>query len=222
MPLPPGAPLVNNALNLTLGGGALPLIFVTPPAIIPATGLEAYIFGFNFDTEAPKIFKTSGIYRESSMEFMTARSTDLSPFKHRGGKMIIYNGNSDGVFSSRDIVRWYDAMNARMHGKAQSFARLFLVPGMGHCALGPSTYAFDAFTPLVNWVEHGIAPDSIVAMAPPDTPWPGRTRPLCPYPKQTRYKGSGNIDDAANFVCEMPHFGHGCDFDDFDFHHFDD
>ena len=220
IPIPPP---VNTALNLTLGGGALPLIFVTPPAITPETGLEAYIFGFNFDTDAPKIFKTSGIYTESSMDFMTARSTDLSPFKHHGGKLIIYNGNSDGVFSSRDIVRWYNAMNARMHGKAQSFARLFLVPGMGHCALGPSTYAFDAFTPLVNWVEHGIAPDSIVAMAPPDTPWPGRTRPLCPYPKQTRYIGSGDIENAANFVCEMPHHQHGRDFDhDYDFWHCDD
>jgi feruloyl esterase len=222
MPLPPGAPLSNNALNLTLGGGALPLIFVTPPAITPATGLEAYIFGFNFDTDAPKIFKTSGIYRESSMRFMTALETDLQPFKKHGGKMIIYHGNSDGVFSPHDTINWYNAMNARMYGKAQSFTRLFLVPGMGHCALGPSTYAFDAFTPLVNWVENGIAPDSIVAMAPPGTPWPGRTRPLCPYPKQTRYIGSGDIENAANFVCELPHFGHGCDFGDFNFHHNDD
>lgn len=220
IPIPQPA---NNALNLTLGGGALPLIFVTPPAITPETGLEAYIFGFNFDTDAPKIFKTSGIYTESSMEFMTARSTDLSSFKHHGGKLIIYNGNSDGVFSSRDIVRWYNAMNARMHGKAQSFTRLFLVPGMGHCALGPSTYAFDAFTPLVNWVENGIAPDSIIAMAPPGTPWPFRTRPLCPYPKQTRYIGSGDINNAANFVCELPHHEHGHDFDhDYDFWHCDD
>jgi hypothetical protein len=214
-PLGPGQ---NNAMNLTLGGGALPLIFVTPPAIIPVTGLEAYIFDFNFDTDAPKIFKTSGLYTESSMEFMTALETDLSPFKHHGGKLIIYNGNSDGVFSSYDIVRWYNAMNARMHGKAQSFSRLFLVPGMTHCFGGPGTTVFDAFTALVNWVENGIVPDSIVATAPPGTPWPGRTRPLCPYPKQTRYIGSGDINDATNFVCEMPHHEHGHDFDhDYDF-----
>ncbi len=217
-PAAPNQPLVNNAMNLTLGGGALPLIFVTPPAITPVTGLEAYIFDFNFDTDAPRIFKTSGIYTESSMEFMTARSTDLSSFKHHGGKLIIYNGNSDGVFSSHDIVRWYNAMNATMHDKAQNFARLFLVPGMTHCFAGPGTTLFDAFTPLVNWVENGIAPDSIVAMAPPGTPWPGRTRPLCAYPEQTRYTGSGDINDAANFVCEMPHHEHGHDFDhDYDF-----
>ena len=218
-PAAPGGPLVNNAANLTLGGGALPLIFVTPPAITPVTGLEGYIFGFNFDTDAPKIFKTSGIYTESSMEFMTARSTDLWPFKKHGGKMIIYHGNADAVFSPHDTINWYEAMNERMSGKAQSFIRLFLVPGMTHCFTGPATSAFDSFTSLVNWVEHGIAPDSIVATAPPGTPWPGRTRPLCPYPKQTRYIGSGSIEDAANFVCRWPHHEHDHGHDhDFDIH----
>ncbi len=218
-PAAPGNPLVNNALNLTLGGGSLPHVFVTPPDVTPLTGLEAYIFGFNFDTDAPKIFQTSGIYTQSSMQFMTARATNLSPFKKHGGKMIIYHGNSDGVFSPHDTINWYQAMDERMHGKAQSFIRLFLVPGMGHCSLGPGTTLFDAFTPLVNWVEHGIAPDSIVATAPGGpppvgTPWPGRTRPLCPYPKQARYIGSGDINDAANFICEMPKEKHGHDCDD--------
>lgn len=212
-PAPPNTPLVNNALNLTLGGGALPLIFVTPPAITPVTGLEAYIFDFNFDTDAPKIFETSGIYTESSMEFMTARSTDLQPFKEQGGKLIIYEGNSDGVFSPHDIIRWYNAMNIEMDGKAENFARLFMVPGMGHCGTGPGTTTFDTLTPLVNWVEKGIAPDSIIATAPAGTPWPGRTRPLCPYPKQTRYIGSGDINNATNFVCKWPHYEHNHDFD---------
>ncbi len=202
----PGDPLVNNALNLTLGGGSLPMVFVTPPVVTPLTGLEAYIFGFNFDNDAPKIFQTSGIYTQSSTQFMTALATDLSPFKNQGGKMILYHGNSDGVFSPHDTINWYNLMDAAMNGSAQSFARLFLVPGMGHCSLGPGTTVFDAFTPLVKWVEQGIAPDSILAMAlggpaPIGTPWPGRTRPLCSYPAVTRYLGSGSVDDAANFTC---------------------
>jgi hypothetical protein len=216
------APGQNNALNLTLGGGSLPHVFVTPPDVTPLTGLEAYIFNFDFDKDAPKIFKASRIYRESSMQFMAARSTDLRPFKKHGGKMIIYHGNSDGVFSSHDTINWYKAMDERMRGKAQSFVRLFLVPGMAHCFGGPATSAFDAFTAVVKWVEDGIAPDSIVATALPGTPWPGRTRPLCPYPKQARYKGSGDINDAVNFRCELPHYGHSHDFDDFDFHHCED
>lgn len=200
---PPGA---NTAFNLTLGGGAVPLVFVTPPAVTPATGLEGYIFGFNFDTDAPKIFQTAGIYTESSMQFMTppAPETELSAFRDNGGKMILYHGNSDGVFSPHDTINWYDEMSASMGEKVPGFARLFLVPGMGHCGGGPGTTQFDAFTPLVNWVEYGNAPERIAATAPAGTPWTGRIRPLCPYPGFAKYIGTGNIDKAENFICAFP------------------
>jgi hypothetical protein len=213
-PAPPPLPgNTNTALNLTLGGGSLPHVFITPPDITPLSGLEEYIFHFDFDRDAPKIFQTSGIYTESSMQFMTARSTDLSAFKKLGGRMIMYHGNSDGVFSPHDTIAWYEAMDRRMRGKAQSFVRLFLVPGMGHCGGGPGTTQFDAFSALVDWVEQDIPPESITAAAPGDTPWEGRTRPLCPYPEQARYKGSGSIEDAASFTCATPFREHGRDFD---------
>ena len=75
---------------------------------------------------------------------------------------------------------------------------------MNHCPNlgGPSTDLYDALTPLQNWVENGILPNRIVAKADPLSPWPGRTRPLCLYPQQARYKGTGSIEDAANFVCQ--------------------
>jgi feruloyl esterase len=73
---------------------------------------------------------------------------------------------------------------------------------MNHCGGGPATEQFDAFTALTNWVEKGTAPEKIVATAGQNSPWPARTRPLCAYPKQARYKGSGSIEDAANFVCQ--------------------
>jgi hypothetical protein len=220
-PAAPGQPLVNNALNLTLGGGSLPHVFVTPPDLTPLTGLEDYIFHFDFDKDAPKIFQTSGDYMESSMQFMTALSTDLSAFKKQGGRMIIYHGNSDGVFSPHDTINWYEAMDERMHGKAQSFVRLFLIPGMGHCGGGPGTTQFNAFSSLVDWVENGISPDRIIATAPAGTPWTGRTRPLCPYPEQARYKGSGSIEDESSFTCRPPFHGHGRDFDHGFGHSFD-
>jgi feruloyl esterase len=78
---------------------------------------------------------------------------------------------------------------------------VFPVPGMNHCAGGPATDQFDAFSALVAWVEKGTAPDQIVAKAGPNTPWPGRTRPLCAYPKVARYKGAGSLEDAASFEC---------------------
>jgi hypothetical protein len=84
-----------------------------------------------------------------------------------------------------------------------NFYRLFMVPGMFHCrgGVGPST--FDAFTPLAQWVEKGTAPDHIIGSRVVDDK-AVRTRPLCPYPQVAKYKGSGSIDDAANFACSAP------------------
>ena len=78
----------------------------------------------------------------------------------------------------------------------------FRCTGMNHCGGGPSTDRFDAFSALVSWVEKKTPPERIVATAGPATPWPGRTRPLCPYPQYARYTGKGSIEEAANFVCK--------------------
>jgi hypothetical protein len=85
--------------------------------------------------------------------------------------------------------------------KVKHFARLFMVPGMGHCGYGgPFPASFDTLPDLVNWVEKGEAPDQIIAKHP----FTGMTRPLCPYPEVARYKGSGSTNDAANFLCVPP------------------
>lgn len=143
------------------------------------------------------------------MEFMTANSPDRTAFRRRGGKMVLWHGLSDGVFSANDTIRWYDALDRREQGGAADFARLFLVPGMGHCSGGPSTSSFSPFTALVDWVERGVAPRSITATAPDNTPWPGRTRPLCAYPNHAQYTGSGGLEDAASFACVGPDGGGG-------------
>ena len=67
-----------------------------------------------------------------------------------------------------------------------------------------STNQFDVLTPLVRWVEEGVAPAAIIGTANAGSPWPGRTRPLCPYPQIARYSGSGDINDAASFACRTP------------------
>jgi feruloyl esterase len=145
-----------------------------------------------------------GEFQQSSLEFMKADSTDLAAFKNRGGKLVIAHGVSDPVFSILDTVEWWSALNRVSDGHAADFARLFAVPGMNHCAGGPSTDRFDAFGALVDWVEKGVAPDEIIAIAGPGTPWPGRTRPLCAYPAQARFKGVGNLETADSFVCQPP------------------
>jgi feruloyl esterase len=116
----------------------------------------------------------------------------------------MFHGTSDGAFSINQTISYLDKLNAARGGTASSFVRLYPVPGMGHCSGGPSTSSFEMLAALEQWVEAGVAPSSILATAPAGTPWPGRTRPLCPHPSVARYKGSGSIEDAANFSCVAP------------------
>ena len=111
---------------------------------------------------------------------------------------------ADGVFSINDTISWWIEVGAHMNGQQANTVRLFPVPGMGHCAGGPATDQFDGFGALVKWVEQGQAPERIEATAGPGTPWPGRTRPLCAYPKIPRYSGRGDIERAENFLCAQP------------------
>jgi feruloyl esterase len=196
----------NGALSFaSLGGGAIPLLFATPP-ILPAPtandGLAKLIMNINFDTLAQSIFGTSAQFPISDTELLNVDDTNLSPFQKHGGKLIVYVGQTGGPFSPQDLVNWYNGMGTAMGGKPQTFARLFLVPGMGHCGGGPATSTFDPFTPIVNWVENGVAPDSITGTAPTATPWPGRTRPLCPFPQYAHYNGTGDVNVASNFTCQ--------------------
>lgn len=194
---------------------ALAFIFSSPPAstvALPST--LAYALNFNMDTDAPSIFKTSGIYTESAMSFMTPPNpTNLDTLRNRGAKMLVIHGSSDPVFSVDDTASWYDKLDAYYGGSAAMAVRFFRVPGMLHSRGGPATDQYDGLSALVNWVEKGQAPDRIVASArgagnpggvnldvPAD--WSAsRTRPLCPYPAVARYKG-GNVEIESSFACE--------------------
>jgi feruloyl esterase len=84
-----------------------------------------------------------------------------------------------------------------------AFVRLFMVPGMGHCRGGEGPNTFDMVTALEQWVEGGAIPDRIVASRA-TAGRVERSRPLCPYPQVARYRGTGSIDLAENFVCGTP------------------
>lgn len=193
----------NSSINATLGSGAISAIFTTPPTPVASSGAApvAYLLGLNFDTDVQKIYAETGIFAKSAWDFMMASSTDLSAFRKHGGKLILTHGVSDPVFSVDDDIAWLTEVNKVNKGKASDFVRLFAIPGMNHCQGGPATDRFDAFTALVNWVEKKAPPEKIMASAGLGTPWPNRTRPLCPYPEYAKYKGTGSIEDAANFVC---------------------
>jgi feruloyl esterase len=192
-----------DAMNVTTGGASLASVFTTPPTALadnPGAQLK-FAQQFDFDRDAPKIYATTAAFTHSAWDDISARSSDLSGFSAHGGKLLVPQGVSDPVFSINDTLAWYRDLDRRTGGQADTFARVFPVPGMNHCGGGPATDHFDAFASLVGWVEHQQPPDRIIARAGTHTPWPDRERPLCPYPKVARYKGSGNIERADNFDC---------------------
>ena len=131
----------------------------------------------------------------------SAHSTQINTYFQHGGKLIFYHGLSDPWFSAKDTIRYYTEMTADNGGAevVTRSSRLFLVPGMGHCAGGAATLdQFDLLSSLEGWVERGTAPDSVVATG---AAFPARSRPLCAFPKHAQYKGNGDSESAASFEC---------------------
>jgi Tannase and feruloyl esterase len=137
----------------------------------------------------------------NAMLTMTSGWTNLNTFSSRGGKLLFYHGVSDPWFSANDTIDYYERLTAANGGASQvmNWSRLYLAPGMGHCAGGAATLdSFDLLGAVVDWVEKGAAPDAVTATG---RAFPGRSRPMCAYPKYAHYKGSGDMDDAKNFEC---------------------
>jgi hypothetical protein len=131
-----------------------------------------------------------------------AKETDLSKFRKRGGKLIMTYGWSDQILQPMMGVQYYEAV-AKKNKDAADFARLFMAPGMAHCSGGYGPDRHDPVTAVIDWVEKGQAPEKMIASKVTNNQIV-RTRPLCPYPQVARYTGTGSIDDAANFRCEVP------------------
>ena len=206
---------------LNLDSGAVAMIFKTPPLVPGGNSMAnfdgpAFVYQASIDSLNSEIYTSNALYTESGMGFMTPPDpTRLDTLKNRGAKIIAYHGVSDAIFSFNDTQAWYEGLDSYHDGDAEAFARLYPVPGMGHCSGGPATDQFDLLTPLVAWVEQGEAPERIIAGArgsgnaggvnaelPSD--WSAtRNRPLCPYPQVARYQGSGSPERAANFSCEQ-------------------
>jgi feruloyl esterase len=128
-------------------------------------------------------------------------STNLSTFSENNGKLLFFHGDSDPWFSPLDTLQYYQSLAAANGGadKVAEWSRMFLVPGMLHCGGGPALDQFDMLGAVVNWVEKGVAPDAVIATG---HAFPGRSRPLCAYPKHAQYSGHGDTNDARNFTCQ--------------------
>ena len=154
---------------------------------------------------------------EKGAKILNATDPDLSHFKNRGGKLIIYHGWDDPAISALNTIDYFHQVQSKMGTQnVESFLRVYTVPGMQHCGGGPGATSFEEGLharqdaehnmrlALEDWVEKGTAPSKIIASKYADSnpgSQPTMTRPLCPYPQIAKYKGSGDANNAENFAC---------------------
>jgi feruloyl esterase len=132
-----------------------------------------------------------------------AKNPDLSKFRKHGGKVIMTYGWADPILQPMMGVHYYEEAVTKNGPDTENFFRLFMIPGMSHCAGGIGPDRHDPMTAMVNWVEKGTAPKSMIANRVVNNQVV-RTRPLCPYPQVAKYSGNGSIDAASNFSCVAP------------------
>lgn len=132
-----------------------------------------------------------------------ATNPDLTAFRDRKGKMLMYFGWADQSLNAQMGVDYYESVVKKMGQQTPDFFRLFMQPGVFHCGGGVGAGSFDPLLVVMDWVEQGKVPDRIIGSRILSGKTV-RTRPLCPYPQTAKYKGSGSIDDAANFNCALP------------------
>jgi hypothetical protein len=174
----------------------------------------------NWDYKSFDLERDGKVADEKLARILNATDPNLQAFSARGGKLIIYHGWNDAALPPMNTVNYFKSVVAKLgQRRTDSFVRLFMAPGVQHCAGGPGPDNFgqtvtksqsdpqnDLTLALERWVEQGVAPEKVIATkrqgaAPQATVL--RTRPLCPYPRVARYKGSGSTDEAANFDCVM-------------------
>jgi feruloyl esterase len=225
-----GIPFWEFIAPVALDSGAVGFVFKTPPENPVGFNGGTFALTANIDLLAEQIFATNATYTESGMSFMTPPRPDRidDRLRRHGGRMIVYHGVSDPIFSVDDTTAWYRTLkrSGEGHGghggwhhdrdddddRVNDVVRLFHVPGMGHCSGGPATDQFDMLSALVDWVENRDAPAQMIATARgagnvggvnlevPGNWAANRTRPLCPYPRIARYRG-GDPERAESFVC---------------------
>jgi hypothetical protein len=180
-PMPAAAPYISQQLD-----GVLKNIISRDLTFNP----------LSFDPEQ----KSEWSLRWRELSRMIDQSPDISGFAARGGKLLLAHGLQDVLVSARATEEYYDRL-VQMFGQAavDGFARFYEVPGFGHAVSSQFNATWDSLTALEQWAEGGVAPASQVTK---DTVGvPGRTRPLCDYPKWARYNGAGDVNAAGSFTC---------------------
>ncbi len=159
----------------------------------PSPGSSWEFTMFDFDKDPARLTRAAAE--------LNARNTNLEPLRKRGGKILQYSGWADQQVNPMPGIAYYEEVSQRFGDAAtRDFYRLFMVPGMFHCGGGPGCGTVDWLAALMDWVENGKAPAQLTG-AHVEKGTTTRTRTLCPYPQVARYKGTGSVDEAANFAC---------------------
>jgi hypothetical protein len=196
--LPRGAPL--NSISPTGGAPLRPQAF--------GISLEWFRYFLTqnpqFDWTTITLDRYERFFDQSVEQFGAVIGTDnpdLTEFKNRGGKAIVWHGWADQLISAEGTVDYYKRVTQAMGGapRTTDFIRLFMAPGVGHCAGGAGPAPTGQMEALLAWVEEGRAPEILTATR--NAGGVIRTRPLCQYPLVARYRGTGSTDDAVNFSC---------------------
>lgn len=185
---------------------AVGYVYSSPPYAPNLNSLRDFVLDLDVDEANKSIYAAFGQYGLSAMDFMTPPDLSYHNLKSSGGKMIVLHGASDGLFSMEATSSWYRARQTAHGEDISDFVRYYEVPGMTHTRGGPATDQHNSLTALINWVEHGIQPESLHAWVNPANKWlppdwaRNRSRPLCPYPELAFYT-AGDPEDATSFEC---------------------
>jgi feruloyl esterase len=188
----PGSELGWNAIS----GG-------TAPAGVSLGSFRVAYADANWDWRNFDLDRDLKVVDERIGTTINAINPDLSAFKARGGKLLLYHGWNDTAISAGNAVNYYSSVLSKMGSKQDGWIRLFMAPGMQHCGGGPGPNQVNYISALERWREAGIAPDQLIASHVTDNRV-DVTRPLCPYPQVAVYKGAGSTNDAASFACKTP------------------
>ena len=194
-------------------GGAKPWGDATPPANWSlAQNILMKLGYYDAGKDMNNSIESNGVVKNETLNLVYTRlaadvpddPSAFSAYFAHGGKLLIYHGYDDLIISPYSSIWFYEDLAQENGGyeKVQQHARLFMVPGMQHCVGGAGPNTFDTLSALEQWVEKGVAPDAIPATHSANNVV-DRTMPLCKFPEQARYNGSGDLNSAASWTCPL-------------------